>query len=122
MFGSEITGAAIAKLVAFGSTLQGHTRYMALGDYANSRGAADMGLLPDRLPGYGYLDNTIASGSLVNQWGAKLPTKAGLTAPQMVEAAQSGKLQALYVVGANPFKHFGKAGAGPGKTTFADRP
>ena len=115
VFGSEITGAAIAKLIAFGSTLQGHTRYMALGDYANSRGAADMGVLPDRLPGYGYLDNTIASGSLVNQWGGKLPTKAGLTAPQMVEAAQSGKLQALYVVGANPFKHFGKAGAGRAK-------
>jgi len=29
----------------------GKTRYMALGDYANSRGAADMGVLPDRLPG-----------------------------------------------------------------------
>ena len=62
MFGSEITGAAIAQLVGFGSTLPGHTRYMALGDYANSRGAADMGMLPDRLPGYAYLDNTIASG------------------------------------------------------------
>jgi NADH-quinone oxidoreductase subunit G len=115
VFGSEITGSAIADVVAFGSRLQGHVRYMALGDYANSRGAADMGMLPDRLPGYAYLDNTIASGSLVNHWGGKIPTKAGLTAPQMVEAAQSGKLQALYVVGANPFKHFGKAGAGRGK-------
>ncbi len=118
VFGSEITGAAIAQLIVFGSTLAGHTRYMALGDYANSRGAADMGVLPDRLPGYGYLDNTIASGSLVNQWGGKLPTKAGLTAPQMVEAAQAGKLQALYVVGANPLRHFGKAGVGRGKLPF----
>ncbi len=115
VFGSEITGTAIAQLVEFGSKLQGTVRYMALGDYANSRGAADMGLLPDRLPGYAYLDNTIASGSLVNHWGGKVPTKPGMTAPQMVEAAQSGKLQALYVVGANPFKHFGKAGAGRGK-------
>jgi len=24
-------------------------------DYANSRGAADMGVLPDRLPGYAYV-------------------------------------------------------------------
>jgi NADH-quinone oxidoreductase chain G len=115
VFGSEITGTAIAHLVEFGSRLQGTVRYMALGDYANSRGAADMGLLPDRLPGYAYLDNTIASGSLVNHWGGKIPTKPGLTAPQMVEAAQSGKLQVLYVVGANPFKHFGQAGAGRGK-------
>ena len=115
VFGSEITGAAIAHLVDFGSKLQGRVGFLALGDYANSRGAADMGVLPDRLPGYAYLDNTIASGSLVNHWGGKLPTKPGLTAPQMVEAAQSGKLQALYVVGANPFTHFGKSGTGRGK-------
>jgi NADH-quinone oxidoreductase subunit G len=118
VFGSEITGAAIAQLVDFGSKLQAQVRYMALGDYANSRGAADMGILPDRLPGYAYLDNTIASGSLVNHWGGKLPTKAGLTAPQMVDAAQAGKLQALYVMGANPFKHFGKAGVGRGKLSL----
>ncbi len=27
-------------------------KFALLGDYANSRGAADMGLLPDLLPGY----------------------------------------------------------------------
>src|SRR6202048_710439 len=42
VFGAEVSGAAIAQLVAFGSKLPGKTRYMALGDYANSRGAADM--------------------------------------------------------------------------------
>jgi len=52
VFGAELTGAAIGDLVRFGSSLPGQTRYMALGDYANSRGAADMGLLPDMLPGY----------------------------------------------------------------------
>ena len=114
VFGSELSGAAIGHLVAFGSRLQGKVRYMALGDYANSRGAADMGLLPDRLPGYAYLDDKSAAESFEKHWGAKLPAKLGLTAPQMVEDAQSGKLKALYVVGANPLKHFGKAGAGRG--------
>jgi NADH-quinone oxidoreductase subunit G len=118
VFGSEITGAAIARLVAFGSTLSGKVRYMALGDYANSRGAADMGMLPDRLAGYAYLDNKVAAESFEKAWGAKISPKAGLTAPQMVEAAQSGKLKALYVVGANPLKHFGKAGAGRGKLSL----
>ena len=51
-FGAELSGAAIRDLVKFGSSLPGQTRYMALGDYANSRGAADMGLLSDMLPGY----------------------------------------------------------------------
>jgi len=33
----------------------------------------------------------------------------------MVEAAQAGKLKALYVVGANPLAHFGTLGSGRGK-------
>jgi NADH-quinone oxidoreductase subunit G len=115
VFGSELAGAAIGHLVAFGSKLPGTTRYMALGDYANSRGAADMGVLPDRLPGYAYLDNKTVAEVLENLWDAKLSTKPGLTAPQMVEAAQSGTLKALYVVGANPLAHFGTLGFGRGK-------
>src|SRR6266849_4578630 len=111
VFGSELSGAAIGHLVTFASKLSGKVRFMALGDYANSRGAADMGMLPDRFPGYAYLDNKQAADSLEKHWGAKLSDKPGLTAPQMVEAAQSGKLKALYVVGANPLKHFGKSGA-----------
>ena len=31
---------------------RGNVRFAFLGDHANSRGAADMGLLPDLLPGY----------------------------------------------------------------------
>ena len=45
LFGAGISGAAISDLITFGSRLQGLTRLMALGDYANSRGAADMGVL-----------------------------------------------------------------------------
>jgi NADH-quinone oxidoreductase subunit G len=115
VFGSELTGPAIANLVEFGSKLPGKVRYMALGDYANSRGAADMGQLPDRLPGYPYLDNKAAVESFEKHWDSKLPAKPGLTALQMVEAAQAGNLKALYVVGANPLAHFGTLGFGRGK-------
>jgi len=115
VFGSSVSGAAIGDLVSFASKLNGKIRFMVLGDYANSRGAADMGLLPDRLPGYGYVDHATASGPFARNWGASVPGKPGLTAPQMVEAAQSGKLGALYVVGANPLAHFGGQGVGRGK-------
>jgi NADH-quinone oxidoreductase subunit G len=116
VFGSGVTGTAIADLVAFGAKLPGKARYMALGDYANSRGAADMGVLPDRLPGYAYLDNRAFAESLGRQWGVQeLPAKPGMTAPQMIEAAQNGKLGALYVVGANPLAHFGTLGFGRGR-------
>jgi len=115
VFGAEVSGAAIATVVAFGSKLPGKSRYMVLGDYANSRGAADMGVLPDRLPGYAYVDDARAREGFEKLWGVVIPSKAGLAAPQMVEAAQAGKLKALYVVGANPLAHFGTLGFGRGK-------
>jgi NADH-quinone oxidoreductase subunit G len=118
VFGAEISGAAIAQLVAFGSKLPGKTRYMALGDYANSRGAADMGVLPDRLPGYVHLDSAANRETFDKLWGAVISSKPGLTAPQIVEAAQSGKVKALYVMGANPFAHFGALAQGRGKLEF----
>ena len=115
VFGAELSGAAVATLAAFGSKLSGKTRYMALGDYSNSRGAADMGLLPDRFPGYAHVDDVKARESFEQLWGCVLSSKPGMSAPQIVEAAQSGNLKALYVVGANPLAHFGKPGAGRGK-------
>jgi NADH-quinone oxidoreductase subunit G len=115
VFGSAITGAAVTDLVNFASKLSAGVKFMALGDYANSRGAADMGILPDRLPGYGYVDHSAASGPFARSWGASVPPKPGLTAPQMVEAAQTGQLGALYVVGANPLAHYGTLGLGRGK-------
>jgi NADH-quinone oxidoreductase subunit G len=88
---------------------------MTLGDYSNSRGAADLGVLPDRLPGYAYLDDNKSREAFEQLWGGKIPQKPGLTAPQMVEAAQNGGLKALYIMGANPLAHFGTLGYGRGK-------
>jgi NADH-quinone oxidoreductase subunit G len=115
VFGAEVSGATIAQLVAFGSKLPGKVRYMALGDYANSRGAADLGVLPDRMPGYAHTENPGPREAFERLWSSVLPPKPGLTAPQIVEAAQDGKLKALYVMGANPFAHFGKKKLGRGK-------
>jgi len=115
VFGAEITGSAINAVIALGSSLPGKTRYMTLGDYSNSRGAADMGVLPDRLPGYAYLDDGKSREAFEHLWGGAIPQKPGMTAPQMVEAAQNGGLKALYVMGANPLAHFGTLGFGRGK-------
>ena len=51
IFGAEYDGEELAELVAWGLQ-RGNVRFAFLGDYANSRGAADMGVLPDLLPGY----------------------------------------------------------------------
>ncbi|HET9804891.1 MAG TPA: NADH-quinone oxidoreductase subunit NuoG [Candidatus Acidoferrum sp.] len=115
VFGAEITGAAINSVIQLGSSLQGKTRYMTLGDYSNSRGAADMGVVPDRLPGYAHLDDAKSREAFEHLWNGKISQKAGMTTPQMVEAAQNGGLKALYVMGANPLAHFGTLGHGRGK-------
>jgi len=107
IFGAELTGEAVRDLVKFGATLPGQTRYISLGDYANSRGASDMGLLPHLLPGYTPLSEEKALEKFQKIWGVKPPEKPGLDARGMLAGATKGKLRALYVVGANPVKTFG---------------
>jgi NADH-quinone oxidoreductase subunit G len=101
IFGSEVRGNDVAALVKFGGAIQGG-KFICLADYANSRGAADMGLYPDLLPGY---HPVAAAGKLHAEWGS-IPSTPGLTLTEMVEAAKGGKLKALYVVGANPVGRF----------------
>ena len=96
IFGSEIRGGDVASIVAFGSGIAG-AKVICLADYANSRGAADMGLYPDLLPGYHPISGT---SDFHQEWA--IPPAAGLDLQGMVEAGKSGKLKALYVVGSNP--------------------
>jgi NADH-quinone oxidoreductase subunit G len=106
LFGAEIQGPALRDLVSFAARIGGQTKIMALGDYSNSRGAADMGVLPDRLPGYASLHDSGERARFGKIWGAEIPSAPGLTARAMMDAAVAGKLKALYVVGANPVKTF----------------
>jgi NADH-quinone oxidoreductase subunit G len=97
IFGSEIRGNDVASLVKFGSGIPG-AKFVCLADYANSRGAADLGLYPDLLPGYHRVSDT---SQFHREWG-NVPSSAGLTLPEMIDAAKADKLKALYVIGANP--------------------
>ncbi|MBK9167431.1 MAG: NADH-quinone oxidoreductase subunit NuoG [Bryobacterales bacterium] len=83
VFGDTVKGDAVRKLVAFGSSLGKPVKYVALVDYSNSRGAMDMGLVPELLPGYRPSGQT------------------GMSAGEMVA---SGDLDMLYIVGANPLE------------------
>jgi NADH-quinone oxidoreductase subunit G len=102
VFGSELRGADIQKLAAFASSLTG-AKVICLSDYSNSRGAADMGLYPDLLPGYQPVADP---AQLREEWG-NIPTERGLSLPEMMDAAKTGKLKALYVIGSNPVGRLG---------------
>jgi NADH-quinone oxidoreductase subunit G len=103
VFGSEYRGRDIAALVQFGLSLP-NTKFACLGDYANSRGAADMGVLPDLLPG--YVPVSVAA-QFAEEYGNALPSTAGLDIVEMLDAAGRGDLAALYVVGSNPVARYG---------------
>jgi len=97
VFGSEVRGEDLSNLVKFGSGISG-AKFVCLADYANSRGAADMGLYPDLLPGY---HPSSGNSEFHREWG-EIPQAAGLDLQGMIDAGKAGKLKALYVVGSNP--------------------
>jgi NADH-quinone oxidoreductase chain G len=102
LFGSEFRGQDIDALVSFGLALPAKTRFACLADYANSRGAADMGLLPDMLPGY---RSVTEPGPFAEEF-PNLPQTPGKDLIEMFDAAERGELGALYVVGANPVARY----------------
>jgi NADH-quinone oxidoreductase subunit G len=103
ILGEEFRGAAVNDLVNWGLK-RPNVRFAYLGDNVNSRGAADMGLLPDRLPGYVPVGQ---SGVLAQDYQG-LPAQPGIAQEGMLEAAARSQLGALLVVGADPLGDQGK--------------
>ncbi len=101
VFGSELRGNDVKTLINFG--LAQDAKFICLGDYSNSRGAADMGLYPDMLPGYAPVTSAT---SFHEEWLEEIPRNPGMSLLQMVEAGKAGKLKALYVVGSNPVARY----------------
>jgi len=82
VFGDAIRGEAVGRLMGLAESLGIPVKYVCLVDYSNSRGAADMGLLPDLGPGY-------------------QPATRGMNLEEMLACEDLG---ALWIVGANPLK------------------
>jgi NADH-quinone oxidoreductase subunit G len=122
LVGNELRGGELANLIK----ALPNAKFALLADYANSRGASDMGLLPDVLPGYQSLDSSPLAVEYHTQHLSSRPEERsseaerpaapsldtpGLASPgldllAMFDAAAAGNLSALYVVGANPISRF----------------
>jgi NADH-quinone oxidoreductase subunit G len=85
LYGDTVKGDGVRRLVEFGDSLGIPVKYVPLVDYSNSRGAADMGLLPDLLPGYRSVRDAGGEPGLAYD-----------------EILASPDLDVLWVVGANP--------------------
>lgn len=68
----------------------------------NVQGACDMGCLPNYYPGYQLVDAMENREKFAKVWGTTLPDKPGLTLLEMMDAAYSGEIKAMVIMGENP--------------------
>ena len=72
-----------------GKTEKKENGFNLLWENNNSQGALDMGILPDRIPGFKEIEE-----------------KKGLNFIQILEAINQGKIKAMYVMGSDPVRFF----------------
>ena len=70
----------------------------------NVQGGGDMGALPDRLPGFQYIENDEVRAKFDRFYGVTIPPKKGWHLSGMFDAMERGELKALYVIGENPLQ------------------
>jgi formate dehydrogenase major subunit len=68
----------------------------------NVQGACDVGSLPNVYPGYQRVNHPQIKKKFENAWETSLSSKIGLALTEMFNAAQEGKLKAMYLIGENP--------------------
>jgi NADH-quinone oxidoreductase subunit G len=89
LYGDCLKGDQVRSLVNWAGNLGIPVKYVCLLDYSNSRGALDMGIAPNVLPGY------------------QADPHPGLSLSQMVSDTS---LDVLWVLGANPLRNAPRAG------------
>ncbi len=68
----------------------------------NVQGACDLGALPNVYPGYQKVDDPDMLSKFQDLWGVELSDKPGLTVVEIMNAADTGEIKALYIMGENP--------------------
>lgn len=82
-----------------------------LTEHNNLQGVCDMGVLPDRLPGYEPVSSPVARRRLEDLWQAHLPEAPGLGARQLLSGGSQGRLRALWLCRYDPVTTAAFAGA-----------
>lgn len=94
---------AIANLLMLtGNMGRMGTGFAPLRGQNNVQGACDMGALPGFYPGYQPVGNPEVREKFATAWKTALSEKPGLTMMEMIQAAHTGKLKGLYIMGENP--------------------
>jgi formate dehydrogenase major subunit len=68
----------------------------------NVQGASDVGLIPMVYPDYQSVTNSKVQAQFEELWGTELSPKTGLTATEIMDAADAGQIRGMYLMGENP--------------------
>ncbi|MBN2506126.1 MAG: molybdopterin-dependent oxidoreductase [Verrucomicrobia bacterium] len=74
----------------------------ALTEQNNLQGVCDMGMLPDRLPGYAPVADARARARLEAAWGCRLPAQPGCSARSVLDDRHGGRIRALWLCRYDP--------------------
>jgi NADH-quinone oxidoreductase subunit G len=122
---ANVASGSVFAVDAAAALLAAHpqSRFLVALRRGNIRGALEMGLAPGMLPGRAALGD--AGGELRGSWPL-LPPQPGLDAAGILEAAATGRIGCLILLGADPLADFPdrdlaqRALAGPGKVVALD--
>jgi predicted molibdopterin-dependent oxidoreductase YjgC len=74
----------------------------ALSEQNNLQGVCDMGMLPDRLPGYRAVTDAAARSDLEACWGGRLPDRPGISARALLAQEDAGRVRGLWLCRYDP--------------------
>lgn len=105
--GIESRDAESVQAIVNLALLTGHLGRAGDGIYAlteqnNLQGVCDMGMLPDRLPGYGLVADATARARIEAVWKTRLPENPGFAARTVLADRGMGKVKGLWLGRYNP--------------------
>lgn len=99
-FGVQNVEAIAALALARGMVGRPYTGLMPIRGHSGVQGGAEMGCVPNALPGGAPID-TAAAARFSEAWGFPVPSWTGLDVVSMIDAAHEGRLDVLWSIGGN---------------------
>jgi molybdopterin-dependent oxidoreductase alpha subunit len=100
-FGVDNVTALVNLAMARGMVGRPQCGLMPIRGHSGVQGSAEMGAVPNALPGGAPLEDDAAVERFERLWGFAPPRERGLTAVETIDAASQGEIDVLYSLGGN---------------------
>lgn len=97
--GSDTSTAISNLLLVTGNYMKQGAGAYPLRGHNNVQGASDFGSMPDRFPGYQFVNDDKVRSRFEEKWDTFIPSEPGLNNHEMVDAIHNDKLDIVYLKG-----------------------